>query len=419
MRRRVAITGLGAVTPLGNTADETWQGLLAGRSGVGPITDFDASGFPVRIAGLVKDFDVEARVADRRLTRHLHRAARFGIAAVAESLGASGLQPGDCAPQDMGVAMGGSPERPNLQELAAMTLWMEDQQGPMPRAEPSTVLRRSPNLHVAAIALLAGAQGPLLSLSTACSSSAHAIGEAYRLVQEGSARVMLAGGYDALTAYLDVLGFALLGALTTDHQDEPQLASRPFDAQRSGFVIGEGAVAVVLEDWELARSRGARILAEVAGYGTSMNAWRVTDSPPDGGGAITAISHALAESGVDPTTVGYVAAHGTSTPGNDLSETNALKAVFGEHAYRLAISSPKSMSGHLTAAAGGLNVLAAIGAIRDGAVPPTINLDHPDPALDLDYVANTAREITVETALVDAFAFGGTNACLVLRRPTD
>jgi 3-oxoacyl-[acyl-carrier-protein] synthase II len=418
MRRRVAITGMGAVTPVGNDAGSTWAALLAGRSGVGPITTFAPAGFPVRIAGLVKDFDLEHIVPSARLTRHLHRAAGFGIAATAEALASSGLRPADCGPEEIGVAMGGSPDRPALGELAEMTLWEADPVGrPIPRAAPSTVLRRSPTVHLAAIGLLAGAQGPLLGLSTACSSSAHAIGEAYRLVQEGSARVMVAGGYDALTSYLDVLGFALLGALTTAHEDEPWRASRPFDADRSGFVIGEGGVAFVLEDWELAESRGARILAEVAGYGTSMNAWRMTDSPPDGAGATTAIANALADSGVEPRSIGYVAAHGTSTPGNDLSETNALKSVFGDHAYRLVVSSPKSMTGHLTAAAGGLNVLAAVGAIRDGAVPPTINLDNPDPRLDLDYVPNRAREVEVRAALVDAFAFGGTNVCLVLTRP--
>jgi 3-oxoacyl-[acyl-carrier-protein] synthase II len=254
-------------------------------------------------------------------------------------------------------------------------------------------------------------------VSTACTASAHAIGEAMRRIQECDAKLMIAGGCDALTTWLDVLGFSLLCALSTEHADRPERASCPFDRYRSGFVLGEGAVIAVLEDWDCARERGAPILAELAGYGSTMNAYRITDAPPDGGGAIGAMAGALADAALDPAEVDYVAAHGTSTPGNDVSETLAIKRVFGEHAPALAISSPKSMTGHMTAAAAGLNLLAATLAMRDATVAPTINLEAPDPSCDLDYVPNTAVRRPVRAALVNAFAFGGTNGALALRRP--
>jgi 3-oxoacyl-[acyl-carrier-protein] synthase II len=230
---------------------------------------------------------------------------------------------------------------------------------------------------------------------------------------------MIAGGTDALTTWLDLLGFSLLGALASGHDDAPERASRPFDASRSGFVLGEGAVVVVLEDWRAAEERGARIHAELCGFGSSLNAYRITDSPPDGGGAIRAMAAAIEDAGLTPAAIDYVAAHGTGTLGNDLSETVALKEVFGPAAYDVAISSPKSMAGHLTSAAGGLNLLAALGALREQVVPPTINLDRPDPKLDLDYVPHQARARRVRAALVNAFAFGGTNAALVVRHRED
>jgi 3-oxoacyl-[acyl-carrier-protein] synthase II len=229
---------------------------------------------------------------------------------------------------------------------------------------------------------------------------------------------MLTGGYDALTTYLDVLGFSLLGALTDAYNDNPEKASRPFDRDRSGFVLGEGSVVVVMEEWESALERGAHIYAEVVGYGSSMNAYRITDAPPDGSGVYLSIQHALDDSGIPINEIDYVVAHGTSTPGNDLCETAAIKRVFGDDAYRLVVSSPKSMTGHTTSAAAALNLLAAVLAMRDGVVAPTINYEHPDPKLDLDYVPNEARTMTVRAALINAFAFGGTNGSLVVRNPT-
>jgi 3-oxoacyl-[acyl-carrier-protein] synthase II len=256
----------------------------------------------------------------------------------------------------------------------------------------------------------------MLSVSTACTASLHAIGEAYRRIQDGDAKAMVCGGYDALTSWLDVLGFALLGALTTAYNDDPEHGSRPFDRDRSGFVIGEGAVVFVLEELDSARARGAEPLAELVGYAASLNAYRMTDPPPDGGGAVLAMRGAMREAGLSPSDVDYVVAHGTGTPSGDVSETIGIKRVFEEHAQKLVVTSPKSMVGHTTCAAGALNVLAGIMAMRDGVVSPTINLDTPDPECDLDYVPNEARELDVRTVVTNGFAFGGTNGALCLRR---
>jgi 3-oxoacyl-[acyl-carrier-protein] synthase II len=416
--RRVAITGLGAVTPVGNDAATTWDSLVAGRSGVGPITNFDAETFPVHIAGTVKDFNLTDRLSDHRhLTRRLSRSGSFGVAAALEAIEDAAFADGDYEPGERGISMGAGVGRPDLQELVEMSYIIKSSDGHVLALQsPASVLLRDQNVPVKSMALLGGFEGPTVSVSTACSASAHALGEAFRRIQEGDAKLMLAGGYDALTTWFDVIGFGLLGALTKDYPDEPERASRPFDAERSGFVVGEGAVVAILEELESAQARGAHIYAELVGYGSSMNAYRMTDPPPDGGGVTLAMQNTLDDAGADPAEVDYVVAHGTSTPGNDICETTAIKQVFGDHAYELAISSPKSMTGHLTCAAGALNVLVGARAIQDGIVPPTINLEHPDPKLDLDYVPNEARRLDVDSVLANSFAFGGTNACLLLRR---
>jgi 3-oxoacyl-[acyl-carrier-protein] synthase II len=407
--KRVAVTGLGAVTPVGNSAEQTWQSLRAGRSGVTRITTFDAETFPVQIAGMVKDFEPPAH-------RHLSRAGGFGVAAALEAIEDSGFT-GAYASHEIGVGVAGSVGRANLQELVDMSWTIKESDGhAFPKHRPSDVLERDQNVFAATIGNLAGAEGPMFSVSTACTASLHALGEAFRRVQEGDVKVMITGGTDALTTWFDVIGFGLLGALTKNHQDEPERASRPFDKERSGFVLGEGAVMLILEDLESAQARGARIYGEIAGYASSMNAYRMTDPPPDGGGVTLAMANAITDAGLSPTDIQYVSAHGTSTPGNDKTETVALKQVFGEHAGSLAISSVKSMTGHLTCGAGALNVLASLRAIGDGVVPPTINLENPDPNCDLDYVPNEAREADVDAVLVNAFAFGGTNGCLVVRK---
>jgi 3-oxoacyl-[acyl-carrier-protein] synthase II len=414
--RRVAVTGLGAVTPVGNDVETTWQSLIAGKSGIGPITTFDAETYKVKIAGLVKDFDLAEHVPDAAMRENLSRAGEFGVAAAVQALADADVANAPYAPEERGLAIGASVGRPELQDLAEM-LHRINEGAELYRQPPAISLRRDPNLALSAIAQLGECQGPMIGVSTACTASGHAFGEAYRRIQEGDAKLMIAGGFDALTSWLDVLGFSLLGALTVEYNDDPTRASRPFDAKRSGFVLGEGGVLAVLEDFDSARERGARIYCEIVGYGSSLNAYRITDAPPDGGGTIFAIARALEESGLKTDEIDYVAAHGTGTAGNDLSETNALKHVFGDDAYRLSVSSAKSMTGHMTCAAAALSLVIASCAMRDSIVPPTINLDNPDPKLDLDYVPNVAREREVRAAMFNAFAFGGTNASVVVRRP--
>ncbi|MTL13075.1 beta-ketoacyl-[acyl-carrier-protein] synthase family protein [Nocardia seriolae] len=423
-RRRVAVTGVGAFTPLGVDAPSTWAGLVAGRNAIGKLTTFDCTTFPVRIAGLVPDsFDPDTAIPDTADRRWVSRPGLFGLAAVGEALRSAGLDPlhARYPAADRGVAMGASVGRPDL----AMVLRVAEERSRTGRSDafvrpaPSATLTGNQNVALNAMVRLTGATGPMVGIHTACAGSGHALGEAFRLIQDGDARMMVAGGYDSLTTWADILGFGLLGAMTDRYNDNPAAASRPFDADRSGFVIGEGAVAFVLEDLACALERGAPILGELLGYGSTMNAWRITDSPPDGAGAIEAMESALTESGLGTADIDYIAAHGTSTPGNDVSETRAIKKVFGDDAYRLVVSSPKSMAGHLTAGAAALNLLAALGAIRDSVVPPTINLDTPDRALDLDYVPHRARRMPVRAAMINALAFGGSNTCLVVGAPRE
>jgi 3-oxoacyl-[acyl-carrier-protein] synthase II len=413
---RVAVTGLGAITPVGNDVETTWQSLVAGKSGIGPITTFDTETYKVKIAGLVKDFDLGSYLDNPDLGENLSRSGEFGVAAAAQAIADASVADAPYQPEERGLAIGASVGRPELQDLAEM-LYRIGEEKDLYRQPPSITLRRDPNLALSAIAQMGECQGPMVGVSTACTASGHAFGEAYRRIQEGDAKLMIAGGFDALTSWLDVLGFSLLGALTDEYNDDPTRASRPFDAKRSGFVLGEGAVIAVLEDYESARARGAKIYCEVVGYGSSLNAFRITDAPPDGGGTIFAIARALEESGLRTDEFDFVAAHGTGTPGNDLSETNAIKHVFGDDAYKLSVSSAKSMTGHMTCAAAALSLLIASCAMRDSIVPPTINLENPDPKLDLDYVPNVAREREVRAALFNAFAFGGTNASVAVRRP--
>ncbi|MEU7579994.1 beta-ketoacyl-[acyl-carrier-protein] synthase family protein [Streptomyces sp. NPDC041068] len=413
--RRVVITGVGAVTPLGNDAASTWQGLVEGRSGVGPITTFDPTGFPVRIAGEVRGFGPEA-LPDGFAGETLSRAGQFVVAAAAEALRSAGTLDPAHPEDERGVSLGACCGHPDLQLMMDVGAEREATGRPdaFVRRTPDAVLCEDQNVPVNAVARLLGGYGPAFGVSTACSASGHAIGEALRSIQEGDATFMLAGGFDALTTWIDVIGFNNLGALTRDYNDDPQSGSRPFAAHRSGFVLGEGAVVLALEERTAALERGAEILAELRGYASTLNAWRVTDSPPDGSGADLVMQRAIADAGLTTDAIDYVVAHGTGTPGNDRSETNAIKTVFGDGAHRLVISSPKSMAGHLTSASAALGALTAVGAIRHSVVPPTINLDTPDRKLDLDYVPKAARRMPVRTAVVNAFAFGGSNSCLVI-----
>ncbi|WP_216905490.1 beta-ketoacyl-[acyl-carrier-protein] synthase family protein [Nocardia noduli] len=418
--RRVVITGMGAVTPLGVDAPTTWANMIAGRSGISRLRTFDCTTFPVQIAGQVPDhFDPAVAVSPRADRRWVNRPGLFGLAAVTEALRDAGLDGEIPYESDRrGVAMGASAGRPSV-DLLLRIAGARTRSGTgdaFVTQAPSQVMTGNQNVPLNAMARLLGAHGPMVGIHTACAGSGHAIGEAFRLVQEGDADLMVAGGYDSLTAWADIIGFGVLGALTDRYNDRPQAGSRPFDAHRSGFVLGEGAGAFVLEDLESARARGARPHGEILGFSSTLNAWRITDSPPDGAGATEAMEAAIAESGLGTTDIDYIVAHGTGTPGNDLSETRAIKKVFGDHAYRLVVSSPKSMAGHLTAASAALNVIAGLGAIRESIVPPTTNLDTPDRALDLDYVPHIARAMPVRAVVVNALAFGGSNTSLVIGR---
>jgi 3-oxoacyl-[acyl-carrier-protein] synthase II len=412
----IVITGIGAVTPVGADAESTWQGLRSGKSGIQRIDYYDVSSFPVQIAGICSDFD-ESRLPSSDGAKYLHRGERFGVAAGAEAVQSAGIDDGVYDPADIGVVIGGSVARPELQEFSdAFAVRQASDGHEMHRFPPEKTHQDSQNNAATEIARLAGAQGPVIGVSTACTASAHALGEALRMMQEGDARMMIAGGFDALTTWCDLLGFSLLKALTTEYNDDPEHASRPFDRNRSGFVLGEGSVIMVLEEREAAEERGANVLAELVGYGSSLNAYRMTDPPPDGGGAVIAMNAALEEAGLTTGDVDYVVAHATSTPAGDPSETVAIKRVFGDDADGIVVTSPKSMTGHTTCAASALNLLAGIYAMRDSVVSPTINVDDQDPECDLDVVANAAREMEVDVVLVNGFAFGGTNGALVAKK---
>ena len=414
--RRVVITGIGAVTPVGRDAESSWESLKAGRSGVRRIDYYDVSTFPVQIAGICDDFDL-SQLPDQEAARYLHRGERFGVAAAAEALRNADIDSGSYAPERVGIAIGGSVDRPELQEFSdAFAVRATSEGRELHRFPPIQTLLNSQNTACAEIARVAGADGPVIGISTACTASAHSIGEAFRLIQDDEVDMMVAGGFDALTTWCDLLGFSLLGALTTQYNDDPEHASRPFDRDRSGFVLGEGGVVVILEEQEAAEARGAKILAELVGYGSSLNRYRMTDPPPDGGGGVIAMNAALREAGLEPGDVDYVVAHATSTPAGDVSETVAIKRVFGDDSRRIVVTSPKSMTGHTTCAASALNLLAGVFAMRDGVVSPTINVDNRDPECDLDCVPNEARELDVGVVLVNGFAFGGTNGALAVKR---
>jgi 3-oxoacyl-[acyl-carrier-protein] synthase II len=412
--RRVVITGLGMVSPLGASAAETWQGVVSGRGGVAPIARFDASTFPTQFAAEVKDFSVDPYVSNRATRRLLSRAASFGLAAAKMAWQDAGLAEVNRA--RVGVILGSCLTAPTPAESNA---WCRIHDGGTPPEQavedPFAFLRRASHTGTALIASELGAEGPNASVYVACASGTQAIGMARQAVREGDADVMVTGGYDSMVSEWYILLFSAINALSRRNAD-PERASRPFDRDRDGFVMGEGAGVLVLEERLHALRRGAAIYAELLGYGSSLDAYRITDSPADGAGAARAMSRALANAGIGPEEVDYINAHGTSTPDNDRSETRAIKSVFGEASYRLAVSSTKSMTGHLISAAGGLEAGLTALALRDGIVPPTINLHEPDPECDLDYVPWQARAAPLQVALSNSFGFGGSNGSIVLRR---
>ena len=412
---RVAVTGIGIVSPVGVTADETWQAITTGQSGVRPITLFDASTFPVQFAAEVKGFCADPYVAKRETRRLLSRSAAFGVAAAKMAWQDAGFGPEvDCS--RVGVMLGSCLTAPSLAES---DLWcrVHDDAIPPERAfeDPFGFLRRASHTGTAEIASEIGARGPTASVYVACASGAQAIGQAIRAIRRGDADVVLSGGYDSMISEWYILLFAAINAVST-RNDDPTRASRPFDTRRDGFVMGEGSAILVLEDLDHAIARDAAVYAEVVGYGSSLDAYRITDSPPNGEGAALAMANALAAAALGPQDIDYINAHGTSTRDNDVSETRAIKTVFGKHAYEVPISSTKSMTGHLISAAGGLEAALSVLALRDGLIPPTINLDKPDPECDLDYVPHKARSRDIQVAMSNSFGFGGSNGTVIFRR---
>jgi 3-oxoacyl-[acyl-carrier-protein] synthase II len=405
--RRVVVTGLGALTPVGNTAEELWSSLVHGRSGIGPITRFDATDFPTRIAGEVRNFD-PLNFVDKKEARRLDPYLQYAIAGASLAVQDAGLDTGKVDATRFGVMIGSG--------IGGITTLLENHKtfldrGP-DRVSPFFIPMLIINMASGLVSMRFGAKGPNSSVVTACATGNHAIGDAYRLIQRGEADVMIAGGAEAIILPLTIAGFCAIKAMTT-RNDEPQKASRPFDAERDGFVCSEGAGILVLESREHALRRDARIYAEIRGYGMSGDAYHMTAPDPEGDGAARAMTAALRDAAVPPEDIGYVNAHGTSTLYNDKFETMAIKRVFGEHAHRLAVSSTKSMTGHMVGAAGGVEAIATVLALHHGVLPPTINYEHPDPDCDLDYVPNQARKQDVELAASNAFGFGGTNATLI------
>ena len=410
MKRRVVITGVGMVTPVGNTTTDSWEAIASGKSGIDTISRFDATDFPSQIAGEVRGFDPVDYIPKKEV-RKMDTFIHYGIGAAAMALDDSGLAITDDNAERVGVAIGsGIGGLPFIEKVHDSYL-----NGGPRKISPFFIPASIINMVSGHVSIMYGAKGPNVATVTACATGTHAIGDAARLIQYGDADAMVAGGTEACVSPLAVGGFAASKALST-RNDEPERASRPFDSEREGFVLGEGAGVMVLEEREAAIARGARIYAEVSGYGMSADAYHMTAPSEDGEGAARCMRHAIADAELDPTDIGYVNAHGTSTPHGDKVETQAIKSVFGDHANRLAVSSTKSMVGHMLGAAGGVEGIVAALALYHGLIPPTINLDNPDPECDLDYVPQQARNMEVDAVLNNSFGFGGTNATLVFKR---
>lgn len=410
MERRVVVTGMGAVTPLGNDIETTWCNLKAGKSGIGPITRFDPSQVSVRIAGEVKDFDPTA-VLERKEARRMDRFQQMAFASAVEALRNAKLEVTPDNAERIGCVVGSGVGGLGSMADGFRTLF---DRGPS-RISPFLITMMIVDLAPGLISILLGVKGPNFSTVSACATSAHAIGEAAEVIRRGQADAMIAGGAEAGIVEIGVAGFANMRALST-RNDEPQRASRPFDAERDGFVLAEGSAALILEDLDYARSRGATILAEVVGYGSTADASHITDPAPGGEGAARAMAQALDRAGIRPSDIQYLNAHGTSTLVGDRAESAAIKSVFGKDAAKLAVSSTKSMTGHLLGAAGAFESFVSIRAMLDGCLPPTINYEHPDPECDLDYVPNVARPAEVSAVMNNSFGFGGHNVSLIFRK---
>lgn len=409
MKRRVVVTGVGLVTPLGIGLELTWEALINGRSGVGPITRFDAGAYASQIAAEVKGFDVEAWF-EKKQAKNVDHFVQYAVAAAEMAWQDSGLSITEENSDRVGVITGcGMGGLPTIEEYHQVVV----ERGPR-KITPFFIPRVIPNMVSGQISIRLGSKGPNLSQTTACAAGTHAVGEAFRHIAYGDCDVVITGGSEAVICPLAVGGFSAMKALST-RNDAPQAASRPFDRDRDGFVISEGSGMLVLEELESARSRGAKIYAEIIGYGQTSDAFHIAAPPEDGEGAARCMAMALRDAGLAPEQVDYINAHGTSTPLNDICETRAIKTIFGDHAYKLAVSSTKSMTGHMLGAAGGIEAAFTALTVFHGIIPPTINLENPDPDCDLDYVPLNAREQKVRVAMSNSFGFGGTNGVVVLR----
>ncbi|MBD2302473.1 beta-ketoacyl-ACP synthase II [Nostoc sp. FACHB-190] len=410
IRKRVVVTGVGAITPIGNTPTEYWEGLVSGRNGIDYITHFDASSHDCRIAGEVKNFDPHAYL-ERKEVKRMDRFSQFGVSAAKQALADANLVINELNAEQIGVVIGSG--------VGGIKV-LEDQQtvylnrGP-DRCSPFMIPMMIANMAAGLTAIHTGAKGPNNCTVTACAAGSNAIGDAFRLIQGGYAQAMICGGCEAAITPLSLAGFAACKALSF-RNDDPTYACRPFDRDRDGFVMGEGAGILILEELQHALSRGARIYGEMIGYAMTCDAYHMTSPVPGGEGAARAIQLALKDAGITPEQVTYINAHGTSTPANDANETKAIKKALGEHAYKIAVSSTKSMTGHLLGGSGGIEAVATVLAIANEKIPPTINLENPDAECDLDYVPHTSRAQTIEVALSNSFGFGGHNVTLVFKK---
>ena len=410
-KRRVVVTGLGIISPVGNSIEAAWGNILAGKSGIGPITNFDVADFPVRFGGEIRDFDISQYITSkdaRRMGAFIH----YGIAAASQAFEDAGIEITDANASRAGVAIGSGIGGLHGIETAYQAYLDGGPRKISPFFVPGNII----NMIAGNISIMYGLKGPNIAIVTACTSSTHNIGVAARIIAYGDADIMLAGGAEMTTCPTGIGGFAAARALST-RNDDPEAASRPWDKERDGFVLSDGAGILVLEEYEQARARGAKIYAEIAGFGMSGDAFHMTQPSEGGEGPAQCMDSALADAGLNHGDIDYINAHGTSTPAGDVAETLAIKRAFGERAASVAISSTKSMTGHLLGAAGGIEAVFTILAMRDQVAPPTINLENPDPECDLDYVPNTAREMKINIAMSNSFGFGGTNGTLIFRQP--
>ncbi len=421
MRRRVVVTGIGCVTPVGNDVNSMWESLKNSKSGIGKITYFDAANFPTQIAAEVKNYDLSQYLDDQTRFAHAGRNVRFAIGAAHQAMSDAGLSENQYDPTRFGVYLGAGEGQQDFQLFMSMVAqsYVDGEidlekftECGLAQLNPKEELEQEPNMTAGHLASLFNAQGPNLNCLTACAASSQAIGEAAEIIRRGDASLMLSGGAHSMIHPFGVTGFNLLTALSTNNADPPS-ASRPFDKTRDGFVLGEGAGMLILEDLEHAQKRGSQIYGEILGYGTSADAYAITDIHPEGRGAVACITHALKDAGLNTDQIDYINAHGTSTSVNDRVETSAIKQTLGADAKSTPVSSIKSMMGHLIAAAGSVEAITCLLAMRDGVVPPTTNYHTPDPDCDLDYIPNTAREKTVTHALSNSFGFGGQNISLI------